>query len=230
VATCSDLGVEIAGVTLASPNGQPASPKPVIRGTARAVKRIVDFVGAGLGLVVTAPLLAAVAVLILILDGRPMMFRQQRAGLDGRAFQILKFRTMARDADPMRADLRDSIGLEIGAFKMADDPRVTRLGYWLRRTSIDELPQLWNVLKGDMSLVGPRPHPYDDVARYKPWHLRRLSAKPGMTGLWQVELRGDPDFDRCVEKDIEYIERRSLRLDVSILLRTIPAVLRGTGR
>jgi lipopolysaccharide/colanic/teichoic acid biosynthesis glycosyltransferase len=113
---------------------------------------------------------------------------------------------------------------------MEGDPRVTRIGRWLRRTSIDELPQLWNVLRGEMSLVGPRPHPYDDIARYDLWHLRRLSVTPGLTGLWQVELRGDADFNRWVAKDIEYIDRWSVWLDIKVIARTIPAVLRGTGR
>lgn len=193
-------------------------------------KRAIDILGATLGLLLLAPVFAALSLLILVADGRPVLFRQARAGLGGSSFHIAKFRTMQRDADPMRRSLRDDNEVQGAAFKMEDDPRVTRLGRWLRRTSLDELPQLWNVLKGEMSLVGPRPHPYDDVARYEPWHLRRLAVKPGMTGLWQVELRGEPDFDRWVAKDLEYIERSSIRLDIQILLRTVPAVVRGSGR
>jgi lipopolysaccharide/colanic/teichoic acid biosynthesis glycosyltransferase len=200
-------------------------------GLAAAVKRSVDIMGALAGLVVLAPVLAAAAVAIVMDDGRPVLFRQQRAGLDGRPFSIAKFRTMRRRADAERAALRVQNEVAGGAsFKMTNDPRVTRLGRWLRRTSIDELPQLWNVLKGEMSLVGPRPHPFDDVAGYRPWHLQRLAAKPGITGLWQTELRSDPDFDRWVAKDIEYIERWSLWLDARILAKTIPALVRGEGR
>jgi lipopolysaccharide/colanic/teichoic acid biosynthesis glycosyltransferase len=138
---------------------------------------------------------------------------------------------MSREADSQRAALRQHNEVVGGAsFKMTDDPRVTRLGRILRRTSIDELPQLWNVLRGEMSLVGPRPHPFDDLDGYEEWHFRRLSVKPGITGLWQVAGRGDPDFDRWTQLDLEYIDRWSLMLDIKIMLRTIPAVLRATGR
>ncbi len=116
------------------------------------------------------------------------------------------------------------------AFKMTDDPRITRLGRILRRTSLDELPQLVNVLRGEMSLVGPRPHPFDDVAGYEPWHMGRFEMKPGITGLWQIEGRGDADFDRWVELDLKYIRDWSPALDLQILARTLPAVLRGSGR
>jgi lipopolysaccharide/colanic/teichoic acid biosynthesis glycosyltransferase len=201
------------------------------QGLAAAIKRSVDIAGALTGFVILAPVFAAAAVAIVLDDGRPFLFRQQRAGLDGRPFSIAKFRTMRRRADAERAALRLQNEVAGGAsFKMTNDPRVTRLGRWLRRTSIDELPQLWNVLKGEMSLVGPRPHPFDDVAGYRPWHVQRLAAKPGITGLWQTELRSDPDFDRWVAKDIEYIERWSLWLDARILAKTIPALVRGEGR
>ena len=125
------------------------------------------------------------------------------------------------------AHLNERVG---AAFKVANDPRVTRLGVTLRKTSIDELPQLWNVLKGEMSLVGPRPPLPDEVNEYDVWHRRRLSMKPGMTGLWQVESRQEPSFDRWVERDLSYIDRWSLGLDLKILIRTIPAVLVRTGR
>jgi lipopolysaccharide/colanic/teichoic acid biosynthesis glycosyltransferase len=205
-------------------------------GTARpgagqmAMKRTLDVIGASIGLLVLSPLLAAAAAAIRVSDGRPILFHQPRAGIGGRPFPVLKFRTMSRDADARRSELREHNEIGGAAFKMRNDPRVTPLGSWLRRMSIDELPQLWNVLKGEMSLVGPRPHPYDDVAGYRPWHLRRLTTKPGLTGLWQIELRDDPDFDRWVEKDLEYIDRWSIWLDLKIILRTIPAVLRGSGR
>jgi exopolysaccharide biosynthesis polyprenyl glycosylphosphotransferase len=201
------------------------------RAMAMAVKRLIDIVGASVGLVVLSPLFAIVALTIVAGDGRPVVFRQVRAGLHGRRFRIVKFRTMGRDADALRAALR--VHNEVkgnAAFKMTHDPRVTRLGRWLRRTSIDELPQLWNVLMGEMSLVGPRPHPFDDVDGYDVWHRRRLSMKPGMTGLWQVHARRDGDFDNWVRDDLDYIDRWSLWLDLRLLMSTIPAMLRSEGR
>jgi lipopolysaccharide/colanic/teichoic acid biosynthesis glycosyltransferase len=195
------------------------------------IKRAMDVVLAVLGLIVLSPVFAVVMLAILISDGRPVFFRQTRAGLGGRPFVMLKFRTMVRHADAMRADLRQFNEVAGQAsFKMTNDPRVTRFGAILRRLSIDELPQLWNVACGQMSLVGPRPHPFDDVAGYHHWHWRRLTAKPGITGLWQVSARSDPDFDRWVQLDLEYIENWSLRLDLAILVKTIPALLRGEGR
>jgi lipopolysaccharide/colanic/teichoic acid biosynthesis glycosyltransferase len=201
------------------------------RDLGRTAKRTADLIGAGVGLVVLSPVLAGTAVLIAVTDGRPVLFIQERAGLNGQPFRIYKFRTMERDADAHRDDLRSQNEVAGGAaFKMTNDPRITRLGRILRRSSIDELPQLLNVLRGEMSLVGPRPHPFDDVAGYEPWHLRRFAMKPGITGLWQVEGRRDADFDRWVELDLEYIRQWSLPLDLKILARTIPAVLRGSGR
>jgi exopolysaccharide biosynthesis polyprenyl glycosylphosphotransferase len=195
-----------------------------------ALKRLVDIVGSACGLVLLSPLLLVSALAILVRDGRPILFRQTRVGLQGRHFQIVKFRTMRRDADAGRAALRAKNEVQGAAFKLTDDPRVTPLGRFLRRTSIDELPQLWNVLRGDMSLVGPRPHPLDDVAGYDLWHRRRLSMKPGMTGLWQVRARRERDFDAWVQRDLEYIDGWSLWLDLRLLLSTIPAVLRSEGR
>ncbi len=196
-----------------------------------AVKRGIDVFGAAAGLVLLSPLFAAVALVIFVTDGRPVIFRQVRAGRDGIPFRIVKFRTMRNGADAERAALRERNEVKGGAsFKLTDDPRVTSLGKFLRRTSIDELPQLWNVLTGDMSLVGPRPHPFDDVAGYADWHYRRLSVKPGVTGLWQVSARRDPDFDTWVRLDLDYIDHWSLGLDVRILLGTIPALIRSEGR
>jgi lipopolysaccharide/colanic/teichoic acid biosynthesis glycosyltransferase len=196
-----------------------------------ASKRAMDVVGAATGLVILAPMLAMTAAVIAVVDGRPVLFVQQRAGLHGKPFTILKFRTMSRGADSLRAGLRSQNEVAGGAsFKMTADPRVTRLGHILRRTSIDELPQLMNVLRGDMSLVGPRPHPFDDVAGYRSWHHARFAMKPGITGLWQVAGRRDADFDRWVQLDLDYIREWSPALDLRILARTIPAVLRGSGR
>jgi lipopolysaccharide/colanic/teichoic acid biosynthesis glycosyltransferase len=207
---------------------QPAAPPPRL---GLIAKRMIDLLGATAGLVLIGPLLLGTAVLIRLLDGRPVLFRQERAGLAERPFWIFKFRTMRQGADAERAALRANNEVAGGAsFKMTDDPRVTRLGRVLRRTSIDEFPQLLNVLRGEMSLVGPRPHPFDDLAGYQPWHHARTAMKPGMTGLWQVSSRRDPDFDRWVELDLDYIRTWSPWLDIKIIARTIPAMLRSEGR
>ncbi len=197
------------------------------RELALAAKRLVDLVVSAVGLVVLAPLFLAIAIVIRADDGAPVLFRQRRVGLQGRSFNVVKFRTMIRDAESRRAELAARNEIEGRAFKVTDDPRVTRSGRFLRRTSLDELPQLWNVLRGEMSLVGPRPPLPDEVAGYDLWHRRRLSMKPGITGLWQVRSRRDPDFDRWVAADLEYIDRWSLWLDLQIMLRTIPAALEG---
>jgi len=193
-------------------------------------KRLMDIAGSLVGLVVLSPLLLATAVAIRRRDGSPVLFRQTRVGLHGRPFSICKFRTMVPDAEARLAEVRHLNERNGIVFKATDDPRLTRLGRTLRATSIDELPQLWNVLKGDMSLVGPRPLPVHEVAEFDVWHRRRHSMKPGITGLWQVEARTEPEFDRWVERDLAYIDRWSLQLDVRIILRTIPAVFGRTGR
>ena len=195
-----------------------------------AVKRIADIAGALIGLVVLSPLLLATAVAIRLRNGPPVLFRQTRVGRSGRPFTICKFRTMVPDAEEHRAEVQHLNERDGIVFKAAGDPRVTRLGRTLRATSIDELPQLWNVLKGDMSLVGPRPPLVGEVAEYDVWHRRRLSMKPGITGLWQVEARHEPAFDRWVERDLAYIDQWSLLLDIKILLRTVPAVIGRTGK
>jgi len=197
------------------------------RELALAAKRLIDLSLAALGLVLLSPLLAAIAVAIVLDDGRPVLFRQRRIGLHGRPFDVFKFRTMSRDAEQRRPELAHLNEINGLAFKVTEDPRVTRAGRFLRRTSLDELPQLWNVMRGDMSLVGPRPPLPDEVAGYDLWHRRRLSMKPGITGLWQVRGRREPDFDRWVAADLEYIDRWSLWLDLKILVQTIPAALEG---
>ena len=194
------------------------------------IKRTLDIVGALVGLVVVSPILLATALAIRMRQGPPVLFRQTRAGLQGRPFTIYKFRSMIPGAEAHLAEVRHLNERNGIVFKAADDPRVTPLGRTLRATSIDELPQLWNVLTGDMSLVGPRPPLVSEVAEYDVWHRRRLSMKPGITGLWQVEARHEPEFDRWVERDLAYIDRWSLLLDLRILLRTVPAVLRRTGK
>jgi exopolysaccharide biosynthesis polyprenyl glycosylphosphotransferase len=197
---------------------------------ALAAKRLIDIVGGAIGLVVLSPLLLGIAVSILLTDGRPVIYRQERVGLHGRRFMVVKFRSMVKDADALLDGLRDQNEIKGQAFKMTADPRITRVGRFLRKSSLDELPQLWNVLRGEMSLVGPRPPLPSEVEGYDVWHRRRLSMKPGMTGLWQIEGRHEPEFDQWVEKDLEYIDRWSPWLDIQIILRTIPAMLRTEGR
>lgn len=197
------------------------------RTMALAAKRIVDVIVASLGLLVLAPLFLLVAVLVKHEDGGAVLFRQVRVGLHGRPFQMLKFRSMVPGAERLRDSLLAANEVNGSAFKLTHDPRITRTGRRLRRFSLDELPQLWNVLRGEMSLVGPRPPLPEEVADYDLWHRRRLSMKPGITGLWQVRARREPEFDRWVAADLEYIDRWSLWLDVKILLRTIPAALEG---
>ncbi|MDP9468765.1 MAG: sugar transferase [Chloroflexota bacterium] len=194
------------------------------------VKRLIDVVGAVVGLILLSPVLLVTAILIRLRDGSPVIFRQTRVGLHGRRFTILKFRTMAPDAEERLHEVAHLNELEGAAFKATDDPRMSPLGRKLRRASIDELPQLWNVLRGDMSLVGPRPPLPSEVVEYDIWHRRRLSMKPGITGLWQVESRQEPSFDRWVELDLSYIDRWTLWLDLSILLRTMPNVMMARGR
>jgi len=197
------------------------------RTLALAVKRVVDVVSSLSGLLILSPLFAVVAILVRREDGGAVFFRQGRVGVHGRPFEVVKFRSMVPDAEGLRADLAARNEVNGPAFKVTADPRVTRTGRWLRRSSIDELPQLWNVLRGEMSLVGPRPPLPQEVAAYDVWHRRRLSMKPGMTGLWQVRARREPEFDRWVSADLEYIDRWSLWLDLKILARTIPAALEG---
>jgi exopolysaccharide biosynthesis polyprenyl glycosylphosphotransferase len=195
-----------------------------------AVKRLIDIAGAAVGLIILSPLMLGTALAIRLRDGPPVLFRQTRVGLHGRHFTILKFRTMAPDAEGRLHEVAHLNERSGAAFKAANDPRLTRLGRTLRKTSIDELPQLWNVLKGEMSLVGPRPPLPSEVLEYDIWHRRRLSMKPGITGLWQVEMRHEPSFDRWVELDLSYIDRWTLWLDLRILLRTMPSVLMARGR
>jgi len=190
-------------------------------------KRAFDLVVGGTALVLLTPLLGVVALVIRLADGGPVIFRQTRVGLAGRPFQLIKFRTMERDAEDRLDELMARNEISGPAFKVTDDPRLTRTGRVLRAASIDELPQLWNVLCDDMSLVGPRPPLPREVDAYDPWHRRRLAVKPGITGLWQVQAREGQDFDQRVELDLEYIERRSMRLDLEILVRTIPAMFKG---
>jgi exopolysaccharide biosynthesis polyprenyl glycosylphosphotransferase len=195
------------------------------------VKRAMDVVGAALGLVLLSPLFAVLAIAIRLDSKGPVFFTQRRAGIGGRPFRMLKLRTMQDGADSLKevlAHLNHSGDPRL--FKIMEDPRVTRVGGWLRRWSLDELPQLWNVLKGEMSLVGPRPFFESDLDYYEIHHFGRLGAKPGITGLWQVGGRSDiVDFEEVVELDTRYIGDWSLLLDLKILLQTIPSVIRRHG-
>ena len=204
---------------------------PSLKGQQLLVKRVVDVVGAALSLVIAAPLMIAIGAAIKLDSPGPVLFSQDRVGFGGRRFRMLKFRTMRRDAEAQKqavAHLNHTGDSRL--FKIPNDPRVTRMGGWLRRWSIDELPQLWNVLMGDMSLIGPRPFFEADLVSYADHHFRRLGAKPGITGLWQVKGRSSvTDFEEVVRLDREYIERWSLWLDLAILVGTLPAVLKGRG-
>lgn len=194
-----------------------------------ALKRVMDVLGAGVILAASSVLLAVIAGLIKLDSRGPVFYAAPRAGRKGRRFRCYKFRTMVTNADRLKEQLRQTNERLGPCFKMADDPRITRVGRYLRRYSLDELPQLWNVLRGEMSLVGPRPHPLDDVAAYELEHLARMDVTPGMTGLWQVTARRDASFERGMELDREYIRTWSLGLDLRILLRTFAAVVYGSG-
>jgi exopolysaccharide biosynthesis polyprenyl glycosylphosphotransferase len=192
-------------------------------------KRVFDVIMSAIALCVTFPLMAMIAVLIKLTSPGQAFYRAQRVGLRGRRFSCYKFRTMVSDADALKDSLRTKNERQGPCFKLTADPRITRVGRLLRRYSLDELPQLWNVLRGEMSMVGPRPHPLDDFSRYHLDHLRRLDVTPGITGLWQVTARRDPSFQRNMMLDMEYIEHWSLGMDLRILWKTVFVVLRGTG-
>lgn len=194
-----------------------------------AAKRMLDVIFGGLGLAAAFPLLLVLALLIKLDSPGPVLHCGQRIGRKGRPFTCYKLRTMVPHPESAKDQLRILNQRQGAFFKLECDPRVTRLGRWLRRYSLDELPQLWNVVLGNMSLVGPRPHPVDDVRRYGLQDLQRLDFIPGITGLWQVTARRDPSFERCLELDIEYIEHWNLLLDVRILWKTIGVVLQGSG-
>ncbi len=184
---------------------------------------------ASVGLILAAPLLALAAVWIRLDSRVPVLYSALRVGKKGKKFHCYKLRTMVVGADAQKEKLRGENERNGPCFKMENDPRMTRCGRWLRKYSIDELPQFVNVVKGEMSLVGPRPHPVDDYERYDLEHLRRLDVKPGVTGPWQVKARQDPSFDKAMLLDLDYIENWSLRKDLRILLKTIPVIVRANG-
>ncbi|HEV2844792.1 MAG TPA: sugar transferase, partial [Thermoanaerobaculia bacterium] len=192
-------------------------------------KRGLDVVLASLLLMLAMPIVGLIALVIKLTSGGSVLFRQTRCGLNGRIFTLYKFRTMVADAEERRLDLLHLNEMNGPVFKLRSDPRVTSFGRFLRRFSLDEVPQFWNVLRGDMSLVGPRPPIPEEVAKYQRWQRRRLAMKPGLTCLWQVSGRNDLDFDRWMQLDLEYIDSWTPLLDLKILLKTIPAVLSGKG-
>jgi exopolysaccharide biosynthesis polyprenyl glycosylphosphotransferase len=191
-------------------------------------KRMMDVMLAGAGLVLLAPWMMLVALLIRLTSPGPAIFRQVRCGLNGRRFLFYKFRSMCQNAEQLKPELAH-LSRRAPAFKIPDDPRLTRIGRYLRKFSIDEWPQLWNVLRGDMSLVGPRPAVPDEVEQYQTWQRRRLRMRPGLTCLWAIAGRDNLDFETWMKLDMHYIDNWSLAMDWKILLRTIPRVLTGRG-
>lgn len=194
-----------------------------------AWKRAIDMTGAALGLLALLPLFAVVALAVKLTSRGPVFFRQRRSGRGGRPFFMVKFRTMCVDAEARKAELMTRNEQDGPAFKIKNDPRVTPIGKLLRRTSIDELPQLWNVLVGDMSLVGPRPLPCNETRACETWHRQRLDVTPGLTCIWQVRGRSQVSFADWVRMDVQYIRSRSLAQDLKLLLLTMPAVVGGKG-
>ena len=183
-------------------------------------KRAIDIVGSIVGLVLLSPILLIVAIAIKLESKGTIIFSQKRIGLKGKAFKMYKLRSMVEDAEKLKKDLMKSNEMSGPMFKMKDDPRVTRVGKFIRKTSIDELPQLVNVLKGDMSLVGPRPSLPKEVKKFKPWMKKRLEVKPGLTCFWQVSGRNNIDFEDWMKLDIKYVEERSFLVDIKLIFKT----------
>ena len=222
-----ELAIEPWRIT-AEAVSSPRKPVLLFRPGYRRFKRATDLALCIASLPLSLPLLAVVAALVWLDDPGAVLFQQPRTGKGGKRFLMYKFRTMVTDADELKHEYAHLNELEWPDFKITNDPRITRVGRFLRRTSLDELPQLFNVLGGEMSLVGPRPTSFD-VSTYTLWHTERLEVLPGITGLWQVSGRSDLDFDDRVGLDVEYIENRSLWLDFSILARTAGAVFSQRG-
>jgi exopolysaccharide biosynthesis polyprenyl glycosylphosphotransferase len=214
---------DLDGIPLLSLETTPSDIVPL------AAKRAFDLVLSSAALLVLAPVFLVFAVAIRLESPGPVLFRQRRVGVNGREFMLYKFRSMYQDAEARLESLRARNEVSGPVFKIRDDPRVTRVGRFMRRTSIDELPQFWNVLRGEMSVVGPRPPLPAEVKQYQRWQVRRLSMKPGITCIWQVSGRSHISFERWMELDLQYIDNWSLWRDVKILARTIPAVLTGRG-
>jgi len=232
----SDESVAVAVLETRSLENDPLLPRvrampvdPLLLDPLPQWKRIMDIIGAIVGLIVFLPLMLLIAATIKLTSRGPVLFKQRRAGLGNRPFTIYKFRTMSVDAEARQAELRPLSQQDGPAFKMAHDPRTTRIGRFLRKTSLDELPQFWNVLMGDMSLVGPRPLPLDEAAECLPWQQQRLLVMPGLTCIWQVRGRSEVQFDEWMRMDMAYIRRRSFLFDVWLLLLTVWAVVLRRG-
>lgn len=194
------------------------------------IKRAIDIVGSIVGLIITFVVTIFLAIPLLIESPGPLLFKQKRVGKNGRYFYMYKFRSMYKDAEERKKELMEKNEMNGLMFKMSDDPRITKVGKFIRKTSIDELPQFFNVLKGDMSLVGTRPPTVDEFKKYEGYHKRRLSMKPGITGMWQVSGRSDiDDFEEVVKLDLEYIDNWCLALDIKILLKTFGVIFKGSG-
>jgi lipopolysaccharide/colanic/teichoic acid biosynthesis glycosyltransferase len=193
------------------------------------LKRLLDIAGAAFALALASPLMAIVALLIRLDSPGAVIYAAERTGAKGRRFRCYKFRSMVSNAEHLKEDLRARNQRDGPIFKIDGDPRITRIGRILRRYSLDELPQLWNVLCGEMSLVGPRPHPIDEVDHYELHQFRRLDVKPGITGLWQITARGSPSFGLGMHLDLTYIENWSLRLDLRILAGTVRVLFAPEG-
>jgi exopolysaccharide biosynthesis polyprenyl glycosylphosphotransferase len=220
-----------SNATIQELEGMPVVNLPPMRlsRSVRVLKRAVDVTAAGLGLLVLSPLLAVTAIAIKLDSRGPVFFRQERHGRGGSVFRIVKFRTMVDGAEGQRHALAEENEVDGALFKIKDDPRITRVGGFLRKTSIDELPQLWNVLRGEMSLVGPRPFVIHESSQITGWASRRLDLTPGITGLWQVLGRNDMPFEEMVKLDYIYVTNWSLWWDLKILGQTIPVVLGRRG-
>jgi exopolysaccharide biosynthesis polyprenyl glycosylphosphotransferase len=242
VALCEEVGVDVRirpdvfGTVLAKAYVDDLGGAPVLTYStvptqpgALLVKQLLDYLIAGTATLLLSPVMLAAAVAIKATSPGPVLFRQTRCGRNGRRFTLLKFRSMVQDAERKKAELLARNEMSGPVFKIADDPRITSVGRVLRRTSLDELPQLFNVLRGEMSVVGPRPPLPEEVERYERWQRRRLSMKPGITCIWQVNGRNQVDFGDWMKLDLQYIDRWSLRLDLEILLRTAGVVLTGKG-
>jgi exopolysaccharide biosynthesis polyprenyl glycosylphosphotransferase len=183
-------------------------------------KRLIDVIGALLGLIILSPILIIIGILIKLESKGPIIFAQKRVGLNGKEFKMYKFRSMVINAEEIKEKLKEKNEMSGPMFKIKDDPRITKIGKVIRKTSIDEVPQLINVLKGDMSLVGPRPSLPNEVKEFEPWMLKRLEVKPGLTCFWQVMGRNNIDFDNWMKLDIKYVNERSLWLDIKLIFKT----------
>jgi len=215
--------IDFGGLPMVAYDGRPRRPWHEF------AKRGMDVILTGIGLVVISPILLTIAIAVKVSAEGPVLFGQERVGLNGRTFKMYKFRSMVVDAEELKAKLAHLNEMSGPVFKITNDPRVTTVGRFLRKTSLDELPQLWNVIRGDMSLVGPRPPLPSEVNMYDPKHRKRLAVKPGITCIWQISGRNEVDFEEWMEMDAEYVDRWSLWMDVEILAKTVPVVLMRKG-